>query len=58
MTILIKTCKQINSVISEKTSMLQVALRNLFNEKPLIEYFYEHGLTCTYREPRSFKTSE
>ena len=47
----------INSAISDNTSVLQVALGSLINEKHLIEHLHEYGVTCTYTESRRFKTS-
>ena len=47
----------IASVASSQTSMLQVALGLLVNQKKIIQDLYEYRVTSTYDEVRRFKAS-
>ena len=50
-------CCMINSIAFSKTSMLQVALGLLVQEKRLIQHLHEYGVTATYDEVRRYKIS-
>ena len=47
----------INTIVSSKTSMLQVALGMLVQEKQLIEHLHEYGVTSTYPKIQDISSS-